>query len=183
MRAPAYAKALMARRRRGERIGWLVVAVHDWHAGEEFTAHAEVARVVLPPDSLPHELDWSCAVALDCLVSCAEGNEAVFDAALTMLQAAGAASLWGWFAEGIALLEPFVSKYRPPFVSVGDAVPPALFKRALSAHRSREMMMMTGVYGTPAFDTVRQAEYARVFGPAAEKVLAWVKAKREARAA
>ncbi|MBK8399989.1 MAG: hypothetical protein IPL29_02625 [Propionivibrio sp.] len=56
MRAPAYAKALMARRRRGERIGLLVVAVHDWHAGEEFTAHAEVARVVLPPDSC--RMNW-----------------------------------------------------------------------------------------------------------------------------
>ena len=56
MRSPAYAKDLMARRRSGERIGLLVVAVHDWHAGEEFTAHAEVARVVLPPDSLPHEV-------------------------------------------------------------------------------------------------------------------------------
>lgn len=163
MRAPAYAKDLIARRIKGERIGLLVVGVHAWSAGEEFMAAPGVARVVVPDGTLPHALDWSCAVALDCLVVSAAPQE-IDDAVLTMLQAAGAASLWGWFEEGIVELQPFASKYGPPFVSRGEAVPPALFKRALREHRRSALMLHQGAYASPIYDAAREAAWCDVFG-------------------
>lgn len=162
MRAPAYAKDLIARRRRGERIGLLVVGVHDWSAGEEFVAHPGVARVVVADDTLPHELDWTCAAALDCLII--GGSTPEFFATATMLQAAGAASLWCEQESGIVLIEPFASKYFPPFLSTGEPVPPALFKRALRKHRHAALILRRGVYGQPLFDDAREAEWVGLFG-------------------
>ena len=183
MRAPAYAKNLIARRQRGERIGLLVVGVHDWSAGEELVAQAGVARVVVPADTLPHALDWSCAVALDCLVVSAAPQE-IDDAVLTMLQAAGAASLWGWFAEGIIELQPFASKYGPPFVSRGEAVPPALFKRKLRDHHSDALMLRQGAYASPIYDAAREAAWCDVFGVGEAAAIALLSARPvEARAA
>jgi hypothetical protein len=162
MRAPAYAKDLIARRRKGERIGLLVVGVHDWTAGEEFVAHHGVARVVVPDDTLPHELDWSCAAALDCLII--GGSTLEFFAAATMLQAAGAASLWCEQAAGIVLIEPYESQYFPPFLSMGEPVPPALFSRALRDHRRDALMLRQGAYASPIYDAAREAAWCDVFG-------------------
>ena len=53
MRRPlAYAKDLAARRRNNERVGLVVVAVHDWEAGKWFEGRPEVARLVVPDDLL-----------------------------------------------------------------------------------------------------------------------------------
>lgn len=54
----AYCKALMDRRNAGERIGLLVVGIHDWDAGQEMACRQNVMRVVVPQDVLPHELDF-----------------------------------------------------------------------------------------------------------------------------
>ncbi|MBK8895384.1 MAG: hypothetical protein IPN64_15555 [Propionivibrio sp.] len=158
MRAPAYAKDLIARRRKGERIGLLVVGVHDWHGGRGVCRAPWRGARGRSDDTLPHELDWSCAVALDCLVSW-RLDAGVFRCRLTMLQAAGAASLWCEQESGIVLIEPFESKYWPPFLSVGEPVPPALFKRALREHRRAALMIRRGVW-TPLFDDAREAEWA-----------------------
>ena len=155
MRAPAYAKNLIARRQRGERIGLLVVGVHDWSAGEELVAQAGVARVVVPADTLPHALDWSCAVALDCLVL-GECAEPVFWATVTMLYAAGAASIWGEFDSGIWRLERYVSKATPQgFYCTGEPVQAGALGQALKINREVSLMTRHGVYGTAPYAAAR----------------------------
>jgi hypothetical protein len=175
---PAFGKALIGRRKLGERIGLLVVAVHDWDAGKELASRSGTARVVVDVDQLPHELDWSCAVALDCLIvgGCAE---AVFYATATMLFAAGAASIWGEFEDGIWRLERWPYPGCPSGFLVEDGpVPAARFGTKLAAYRSWALLTRAGVYGTRVFDAARDAEYAKAFGPLAEKAQAWVGEKR-----
>ena len=104
---PLGGRPLIGRRKAGERIGLLIVAVHDDAAGHALAQRSGTARVQVRVDMLPHELDWSCAVALDCLVL-GECAEPVFWATVTMLYAAGAASIWGEFDSGIWRLERYV---------------------------------------------------------------------------
>lgn len=167
---PAYGRPLIGRRKAGERIGLLIVAVHDDAAGRELAARPNTARVAVLEDALPHELDWSCAVALDCLIvgACAER---VFYAAATMLYAAGAASLWGEFSDGIYRLERWASKLCPMgFHAAEGPVSPERLGVALATHRSWSLMRRAGVYGTPAFASARAGEFDRAFGPASDKV-------------
>ena len=167
---PAYGRPLIGRRKAGERIGLLIVAVHDEHAGHDYASRPNTARVAVLEDVLPHELDWSCAVALDCLVvgAC---DVRVFYAAVTMLYAAGAASLWGEFADGIHRLERWASPLAPAgFYAADGPIDPARFGAALAAHRSWALLRREGVYGTPAFCAARSAEFDHAFGPAADKV-------------
>lgn len=183
---PAYGKQLLARRKLGERIGLLVVAVHDWDAGRELASRSGTARIVVDEADMPHELDWSCAVALDCLLV-GDCDRSVFYAAATMLFAAGAASLWGDFGDGIWRLERWHTKCCPMgFYADDGPVQPARLGVALATHRSWALMTRAGVYGTKLFDSARDAEYAKAFGPLAEKAQAWVAEHRrtnEARAA
>ena len=174
---PAYGRPLIGRRKAGERIGLLIVALHDGDAGRDLSARPNTARVELLEDALPHELDWSCAVALDCLLvgAC---DERVLWAAATMLYAAGAASLWGEFADGIYRLERWVSPLCPyGFYSDDGPIDAESLGRALTAHRAWALMRRAGVYGTPAFDAARAAEFAHTFGPLADKAQAWVAEK------
>ena len=167
---PAYGRPLIGRRKAGERIGLLVVAVHDESAGHNYASRPNTARVAVLEDALPHELDWSCAVALDCLVvgAC---DVRVFYAAVTMLYAAGAASLWGEFIDGIWRLERWQSASAPAgFYAADGPIDPARFGAALAAHRSWALLRGAGVYGTPAFSAARTAEFAHAFGQAADKV-------------
>ena len=167
---PAYGRPLIGRRKAGERIGLLIVAVHDEHAGHDYASRPNTARVAVLEDTLPHELDWSCAVALDCLVvgAC---DVRVFYAAMTMLYAAGAASLWGDFADGIWRLERWPSALATAgFYAADGPVDPARLGAALAAHRAWSLLRGAGVYGTPAFAAARSAEFANAFGPAADKV-------------
>lgn len=174
MKTPAYAKDLLARRRSGERIGLLVVGVHDWEFGRRLAERPNVARLVVPDDALPHALDWSCAVALDCLVG-GECLPAVFMAAAVMLSRVGAASVWGEFDDGIWLLEPLstASRRRTLFASEGPLKPNDL-PAAIRNYRERCLLTRTGVYGTPAFDAARAALYDQIFGPLSAKAQAWV---------
>lgn len=166
----AYSKALVSRRKLGERIGLLVVGLHDWHAGVDLEARSGTARIVLPEDSLPHEMDWAPAVALDCLVV-GECQEAVFYAAVTMLHAAGAASLWGSFADGAWRLERYVSKATPQgFYATDGPVPAGKIGQALKMHRDHSLMTRRGLYGTPPYAQARLAVFRNVFGDKAEVV-------------
>lgn len=163
-RAPAYARAVMARRAAGERIGLLIVAVSDWKACEELALRDNTARVVVPDDRYPHELDWSFAVGLDCLI-CGNCTEPVFFAVATMLHAAGAASLWCDFDDGIARIEYFPSKLIPvQFVSDPhrSGIPLSGFGKVLASFRHSAVLWREGFYASPAFDGQRQSEWAGI---------------------
>ena len=167
---PAYGRPLIGRRKAGERIGLLIVAVHDESAGHDLASRQNTARVAVLEDTLPHELDWSCAVALDCIVV-GDCSESLFYATVTMLYAAGAASIWGEFEDGVWRLERYVSKAFP----MGFYAPDGPFDAsrlgwALATHRSWALMRREGVYGTPIFDAARAAEFVRAFGQAAAKI-------------
>lgn len=175
---PAFAKPLIARRKLGERIGLVVVAVHDWEAGMDLAARSGTARIVMAEDNQPHELDWSCCVALDCLIV-GECDELMFYATATMLFAAGAASIWGVFHDGIWRLERWLSHCCPMgFFADDGPIPPARFGSALALYRSWALLTRAGVYGTKLYDSARDAAYAQAFGPLAEKAQAWVAEKR-----
>lgn len=174
----AFGKQLIGRRKMGERIGLLVVSLHDWKGGGDLLARPGVAQVVLDVDQLPHECDWSCAVALDCLIV-GDVDEAVFYAAATMLFAAGAASIFGQFPDGIWRLERWHSKCCPVgFYAVDGPIAPTAFGRALAVHRDWCLMTRAGVYGTKIYDAARAAVFDQAFGVLSSKAQAWVAEKR-----
>lgn len=176
--AVAYGKEIIGRRSLGERIGLLVVSLHDWGAGLELCSKPGVARVVVAKDRLPHELDFSCVVGLDCLLV-GDCDERVFYAAATMLYAAGAASIWGEYPDGIWPLERCNSKAFPGgFYAEGEPVPLKRLARALSLHRDWALLTGSGVYGTRAFALARLAAFRQAFGHLAEKAVAWVDEQR-----
>lgn len=170
----AWGKALIARRKAGERIGLVIVAVHDWDAGAELAARPNTARVVVPEDKLPHELDWSPCVALDVIVM-GECAEPAFWAAVTMLYAAGAASIWGCFEDGIWRLERWVSRLFPTgFYAAEGPFPEARLGGAIKRYRDWALMTRAGVYGTKLFDAARAAVFESIFGERSAHVMAWV---------
>lgn len=178
MKPPAYAKDLLTRRQSGERIGLLVVGVQDWEFGQRIAERPNVARLVVPHDALPHTLDWSCAVALDCLVG-GECPPAVFMAAAVMLSRVGAASVWGDFDDGIWLLAPLSDQARRrTLVATEGPVAPNDLPGAIRNYRERCLLTRAGVYGTPAFDPARAALYETIFGPLAAKAQQWVAEQR-----
>lgn len=168
----AFGKPLVARRKLGERIGLLIVCVHDWEAGRDLEARSGTARVVVPEDMLPHEMDWSPAVALDCLVV-GVCPESVFYAAATMLHSAGAASIWGEFSDGIWRLERCVSKAFPSgFYTTDGPVRPEKLGLSLRNYRDWALLKRLGVYGSAAFSAARLAVFRNIFGSNAEHVQA-----------
>ena len=178
-KAPAYGNALLARRKLGERIGLLIVAVHDNDLGRELAARSGTARVLVHETTLPHELDWTCAVALDCLIC--DCDETLLYATATMLFAAGAASIWAQFDEGIFRLERYRSDRRG-FIAPEWPVAPGALGRAIQAHRQLSLLRREGVYGAPIFDGARDELLASIFGPLADKAKAWLQ-RGQARAA
>ena len=178
MKLPAYGIPLMDSRKAGERIGLLVVSVHDWEEGQDLEIRPNVARVVVPADTLPHQLDWSCAVALDCLV-CGGCAESAFYSTALMLMEAHAASVWGVFADGIHRIEKTDARaYKHGLICTDDPVPAARFPLVLKAFRLHALMLRDGVYGTTAYDAARAAAFDEVFGPLSEKAQTWVAEKR-----
>ena len=171
---PAYGHPLLERRQAGERIGLLVVGVHDWRAGREIETRPNVARVVLAEDKLPHELDWSCAVALDCLIV-GECADPVFYATALMLFAAGAASVWGEFADGFWRLERGSTKLYPHGLHAADGpFSDRELARRMKIHREWSIMRREGVYGTKPYAQARRALFGTIFLHLANKAMAWV---------
>lgn len=167
---PAYGRPLIGRRKAGERIGLLVVAVHDESAGHDLASRPNAARVAVLEDALPHELDWSCAVALDCIVV-GDCSESLFYATVTMLYAAGAATIWRLFDDGLWRMERWQSACCPMgFYAADGPYDGDRLGVALATHRSWALMRRAGVYGTPIFEEARTAEFSRAFGPAAAMV-------------
>lgn len=153
----AYAKAVAERRRNGERVGLLVVAVHDWNAGKWFEASPEVCRVMLPADLAVDEADWSVCLALDVVLTGAANDEVFFSAVRSAI-AAGAVSCWGEFADGVHRLAVIG---RQTVVAVEGPFPINKLGAALRAFRSDALALRIGGYGSRVFDAVRTA----TFGP------------------
>ena len=154
-KALAYGKDLAARRRNNERVGLLVVALHDWDAGKWFEGRPEVARVLLPDDVLVADADWSVCLALDVLV-CGEVPDALFYAACAALEKAGAASVWGDFSTGVCLIE----RVGQRFVAVDGPYPVEKLGAALRQHRSAAILLRLGMYASRVYDGARQAMLA-----------------------
>ncbi len=174
---PAKGRALLARRKRGVRIGLLVVALHDDYAGSDYLARSHTAHIQVTEDTLPHELDWSCAVALDCLLV-GQCDDAVLYAAATMLYAAGAASIWAEYPDGVWRLERWTAKACPSgFYATDGPVNPSRLGAAIAAHRSWSLMRREGVYGTELFNDSRDDQFDKVFGTLATKAKTWLDGK------
>jgi hypothetical protein len=158
----AYGKELAARRRNGERIGLLVVSVHDWEAGKWFEGRSEVARLVLPEDVPVGEADWSLCHGLD-VVICGGASDVDFYAAASAAFHAAPASLWGYFSDGVWLMEPSVRRW---YASEGP-YDPRKFGAVLRMYRTTMMMMRRGFYGRALFDEARRAVLRQMGGVAA----------------
>lgn len=184
-RPMAYAKELVARRKAGERIGLLIVSLHDWETGKALALRPGAARVVLDIDMLPHEVDWSPCAALDCLLV-GDCDASVFYAAALMALAGGAASLWGEFSGDVWRIERCGQRLYPHgFVAIEGPYVGAAFRNALDAHRKHSLMTRTGVYGSPIFDAARDAVIEQIFSPMADKAKVWLRKQhaQKARAA
>lgn len=152
LRPPAYGKELVARRNAGDRVGLLVVALHDWDAGLWFDGRPEVGRVLLPEDTSVDSVDWSVAMALDVLV-CGSADDVVFYAACDALAHAGAASVWGDFNDGIHLLE----RASRLWFSADGPYDVRRLSSSLRWHREIMMMLRRGFYGSRVYDAARTA--------------------------
>lgn len=162
MTLPAYSRDVFARRQSGTPISLLVVALHDWRAGKWFADHPQVVRVVVPDDLPVLEVDWSVATALDCLIVGLPDDDDGFYAAAKLLNASGAASVWGAYPDGLWRLEPW--PHPPGFVATAGPVPPEGLLCQLTLWRHRGLMVGDGVYGQPMFREARVLAYAEVFG-------------------
>jgi hypothetical protein len=159
----AYSKDLAARRRNSERVGLLVVALHDWDAGKWFEGRPEVARVLLPDDVPVADADWSVCLALDVLL-CGSAPDDVFYAACSALERAGAASIWGDFSTGVSLVE----RCGKTWVAVDGPFSIEKLGAALRQHRSAAILLRLGVYSSRLYDGARQAMLAPFLGALVE---------------
>lgn len=155
----AYSKALLEKRKAGQRVGLLVVSLHDWASGQWFAERPEVARLVLPADVPVDAADWSICLALDCVVTGAASDETFF-AACAALQRFGAASVWGEFEDGFWFLEPVGRR----MLAVDGPYPLARMGAVLRQHRETMMWLQLGFYGSRVFNAARLALIDNVAG-------------------
>lgn len=156
---PAYAKDVIARRRNGDRIGLLVVAIHDWQAGKWFEDRPEVSRVVVPEDLPLTAIRFDCAYALDVLLCGSASNDdlcVVADA----LSKAEPASVWAEYDSGIWRIEHTNSGW----LAIEGPFPLPWLAKAVHNHRSWCLMSGTGIYGRPVFAEARRAAFVAIFG-------------------
>ena len=149
MRPLAHGRALEARRAAGERVGLVVIAVHDWKDGLWYDGRPEVARVVLPADLQVQEASWAPFMALECAVT--GGDEATFYAVCAALETHGAASIWGAFADGFHRLERGVNLWN----AVDGPYPPEKLGAAVRNYRALATVLSHGFYRSRIFDSVR----------------------------
>jgi len=164
---PAYAREVAARRQSGDRVGLLVVAVHDWQAGKWFEGRPEVLRVVIPEDLPFKDVRFDCAHALDVLL-CGVGSTSDFGLVADALSKAEPASVWAEYTDGIWRLE-FAGKQG--WLAVEGPFPVQWLARAIHNHRAWCLMRGDGIYGRPVFAEARLAAYSSVFGDAARSVM------------
>lgn len=162
----AYGKDVAERRRSGQRIGLLVVVLHDWDAGLWFDGKPEVARVVLPADLAVADADWSLVMALDVLV-CGSAKDDVFYAACDALEQAGAASIWGYVNNGFWLLKRAYKQWLPmPRIDSYKEQPVPINELSAYLKKFREISIMLrhDFYASRIFDDARRALAAQTFG-------------------
>lgn len=152
-KAPAYGRELMARRGVGEYIGLVLLVVDDWQGGREYQDRDNVARLVCPEELDIGAADLSMLAGLDVLV-CGATEDARFDAAVLASMRAGAASVWGQFADAIWRVEFW--PYRAPHY-IGITGPVFQFGRALDEHRRASLLLRLGIYADDAYTPVRNA--------------------------
>jgi hypothetical protein len=150
-KALAYSRALTERRARRERVGLVVVSLHDWEAGKWFEGRPEVARLVLPADVLVDAADWSVCLACDVLI-CGDAPDALFYQVCDALEKF-AASLWGEFETGIYRVE----RCGKSWFSDDGPFEVARLGAALREFRVRAMCFRIGMYGSRMFDSAREA--------------------------
>ena len=165
-RSPAYAREVSGRRQSGERIGLLVVAIHDWKAGKWFENRPEVARVVIAQDQPLNAIRFECAHALDVLL-CGSGSTKDIDQVATALAKAEPASVWAEYQDGIWRLE-YASR---EWLAVEGPYPIQWLGRAIQTHRTWCLMRGEGIYGRPVFAEARLEAYRAVFGAEAQSVM------------
>jgi len=165
-RSPAYARELSARRQNGERIGLLIVSVHDWQAGRWFDGRPEVARIVIPEDQPLNAVRFDCAHALDVLL-CGAGTTPDFNTVADELAKAEPASVWAEYVDGIWRMEPSSSGW----LAVDGPFPVQWLARAIQTNRSWCLMQGKGIYGRPVFAAARLAAYTELFGDEAPSVM------------
>jgi len=166
---PAYAKEVIAKRQRGERIGLLVVAIHDWQAGKWFEGRQEVSRVVVPQDLPPNSIRFDCAHALDVLL-CGSGSNDDLDAVADALTKAEPASIWAEFDSGIWRIERVGLKYAE-WCAVDGPFPVQWLARAVQNHRSACLISGRGIYSRPVFAEARRAAFISIFGDDAPEMM------------
>lgn len=162
MTLPAYARDVFRHRQSGLPIALLVWALHDWNAGKWFRGEPSVLRVVVPDDLPILDVDWSVATALDCLIVGLPDDDAMFYAAAKLLNAAGAASVWGAYPDGLWRLEPWA--FPPGFVATAGPVAHENLLCQLTLWRHVGLMAGDGVYAQPMFREARVLAYAQIFG-------------------
>jgi hypothetical protein len=151
-KALAYARALAERRARRERVGLVVVSLHDWNSGKWFDDRPEVARLVLPADVPVDAADWSVCLACDVLL-CGSAPDPVFYAACDALAKFGAASVWGAFDDGVHLIE----RCGKSWVSVDGPFAAEKLGAALRRQRTAAVALRLGVYASRVYDSARAA--------------------------
>lgn len=160
LKPPAYARDVQAQLAAGQRIGLLVVAVHDWDAGKDLADKPNVARIVLPPDLPPEGADLSILQGLDVLV-CGVDSPAFW---MTVRGAFAwrAATVWIDDADDVLRLTDY------PTLTTLQRSPRNRLAAALTAHREMALLSREWPYDQPVFEPARQSLMRRLFGASAE---------------
>lgn len=158
-RMPAYARELLEKRQQGKRIGLLLVSVDDWEGGWYLRDKPNVARVVCRPDLDLATADFSVAAGVDVLV-CGDASAERLDTATLACLAAGAASVWGEYNDGLWRVT-YWPHWSPHVLAEDGPVAPAALAAALAAFREVAVLLEQGFYGQPMFRPVRAELLAR----------------------
>lgn len=163
LRRLAYATELLAARANCERVGLVVVGVHDWDGPRAWVGAPGVAQLVLAPDVAPEAADWSPLALLDVLVTACAGVDGASDApwhdVVMAAFANGAASVWVELDAGVQRV--YLLRGR----MLGDrVVPRRKFGAALREHRVRCLAFADWPFDDAAFDDARRAHYAEMIG-------------------
>lgn len=165
MKAPAFARGLIERRRAGERIGLAVVAL-DWDSGKEYEGRPNVGRIVAPPDFDLARGSWLAVASLDVLLLGAV-DEARFYEAAEAIWRAGPLSLWADFDDGLHRLE----RTATGWLSVDGPVPASKLGGALRLRRDQALLCASRSYGLPTFAAARKAVFEMAFGDQAGEAM------------
>ncbi len=171
----AYAWGLLERQAAGEPVRLVVLALHDWSAGKWIADRPGVVRLVLPPDSNVIDAEVSVLFGLDVLLIGGEPDAA--DLMLRLVLAAGAASAWGEYDDGLWRVvaigrRGLLATVRVPHAdALLDALPPV---------RLQGLLTREGVLGSEMFREARLAAVGEVFGAAMAERLRAREAERAA---